>query len=393
MRILLLTPFLPDAAAAHGGGVYVATLARALASRAELGLVALLREGEAAHLAAQPGPWRWSATAPYHERPTGRGKHRHQLRMLWRWRRLPLVAAKYWNPALPALLERARREFRPDVVFVELAQMAQYLPFLQGLPTILTDHEAGCPANTTTGLGRLGDRRDARLWRRYVEHFYALASLVQAVTEEDAAVLRDALQRPVLVRPPTCQVAAQPVAPGGAPPRALFLGDYSHQPNPEAATILVREVLPRLRAAVPDAELWLAGPHAERLGPLRGQPGVRVVGFAPDLRELFGQVRLLLAPLFSGGGFRMKALAALGHGLPVVTNALGARGCTAPPPARAVCEGTAALTTAALALLQNPAAATTAGQAAYRWASANLTGEAVAAGQLERAARLVAEHR
>ena len=102
----------------------------------------------------------------------------------------------------------------------------------------------------------------------------------------------------------------------------------------------MRDVLPRLRTAVPDAELWLAGPNPQRLGALRGQPGVRVLGFVPDLRELFGQVRLLLAPLFSGGGFRMKSLAALAHGLPVVTNALGARASTAPPPARAVCEGT-----------------------------------------------------
>jgi hypothetical protein len=35
----------------------------------------------------------------------------------------------------------------------------------------------------------------------------------------------------------------------------------------------VRDVLPRLRAAqCPDAELWLAGPHEERLGDLAHRP-------------------------------------------------------------------------------------------------------------------------
>jgi glycosyltransferase involved in cell wall biosynthesis len=179
------------------------------------------------------------------------------------------------------------------------------------------------------------------------------------------------------------------VSPEHAPPRSLFLGDYSHPPNTEAAGVLVRDVLPRLRAGDPTAELWLAGPHQDRLQPLADCPGVRLLGFVPDLHALFGRVRLLLAPLWSGGGFRMKVLAALAHGLPVVTNALGARGCTAPTPARTIVEGPQELADAALELLRSPTQAAAAGRAAFAWARANLTGEAVARAQLECAAHLV----
>ncbi len=389
MRILMVTPFLPDEAAPHGGGIYLATLAHALAAKAEVGLVALLRAGEQETLAGDSGPWSWHGALPYRERPR-RGSLLHQLQMLWRWRHLPLVAAKHWHPDMPALLARARVSFQPDVVFVELAQMAQYLPCLRGLPTVLTDHESGCPANTTTGLGVLGDHRDARLWRRYIRHFYPMASLVQTVTVEDARSLAAELGRDVLVRPPTFVVPDQPVAPDQAPPRALFLGDYSHHPNPEAAARLVTDVLPLLRASNPSAELWLAGPNPDRVRALANTPGVAVLGFVPDLRTLFGQVRLLLAPLWSGGGFRMKALAALAHGLPVVTNQLGARGCDAPAPARTIAEGPRALADAALALLGSPADAAIAGRAAFAWAQANLTGDGVADAQIERATRLVA---
>ncbi len=135
----------------------------------------------------------------------------------------------------------------------------------------------------------------------------------------------------------------------------MFLGDYNHRPNPEAAEMLVRDVLPLLLAGDPTAELWLAGPNQERVQHLAAVPGVRILGFVPDLRTLFGQVRVLLAPLLSGGGFRMKSLAALAHGLPVVTNALGARGCTAQRPARTVVEGPRALADATLDLLRSPA--------------------------------------
>lgn len=388
MRILVLTPFLPHRRAPHGGGVYLASLAESLAAHAELGLVALVRPGEQASANDHPGPWRWQALLPFAERPAGRGRRGHQVRMLWRWRHLPLVAAKHWHPDMPALLRRAIAEFQPDVAMVELAQMAQYLPFLQGVPTILTDHEAGCPANTTTGLGRWADRRDVRLWHDYAQRHFRQASLVQAVTEEDAVSLRELLDREVLVRPPAFVVPANPVAPERAPARALFLGDYSHQPNREAAEILARDVLPLLRRQSADAELWLAGPHEDRLGDLASSPGLRVLGFVPDLAELFAEVRVLLAPLWSGGGFRMKALAALAHGLPVVTNELGSRGCSATAPARTVAEGPQALAAATVAMLRSPALAAEAGRAAFAWARANLAGDAVARQQLERAQRL-----
>lgn len=389
MRLLLLSPFVPDVEASHGGGIYLGSLARALAAHATLGLVALVRDGERIPAADAP-LWQWQGLVPLRDRPRGSGRTRHRLRMLWHWRHLPLVAAKHWEPALPTMLERACREFRPDVVLVELAQMAQYLPFLRKVPTILTDHESGCPANTRTGLGAWGDRRDTRLWRSYVRRFYPLATSIQTVTAEDAATLRGVLGRDIDVRPPTYRVPEHPVAPGKAPPRALFLGDYSHGPNPEAAARLVREVLPLLRVAEPSAELWLAGPHRERVQALANEPGVRVLGFVPDLPALFGEVRLLLAPLWSGGGFRMKSLAALAHGLPVVTNALGARGCSAAPPARIVVEGPQALADATLELLRSPERAAAAGRDAFAWARRNLTGAAVAAIQLERAQRLAA---
>ncbi|HLQ36501.1 MAG TPA: glycosyltransferase, partial [Planctomycetota bacterium] len=242
--------------------------------------------------------------------------------MAWLWGacRLPLVPAKAWHPALPSLLRRAQLEFAPDVVLLEMAVMAQYLPWLAHLPTVLTDHEAGAPAASHTELGAFADRRDLRLWHRYVRRCYPRASLLQALTAEDASALGSELGRQVAIRQPVMAMPARAVVPARAPARALFLGDYRHQPNPEAARRLVREVWPLVRTALPDAELWLAGPNQQRIAELQGLPGVQVRGYVADLAALFSKVRCLLAPVYSGGGFRMKVLTALAHGLPVITN-------------------------------------------------------------------------
>lgn len=392
MRLLLLTPFAPDIQATHGGGAYLGHLLVELGRLAEVGVVAQVAPAEAERWAAASRDWAFARAVPFVARPGGLARVPHTLAMLWRWRQLPLVAAKHHDAAVARALTAAVRDFRPDAVLVELAQMAQYLPVLRGVPTVLTDHEAGCPANTTTGLGAAGDRRDRALWRRFVQRFYPLADLVQAVTPEDAATLHTLLGRPVAVRPPVVAMPDAPTDPGAAPPRALFLGDYRHGPNVEAANRLAHEVWPHVRAAVPAAELWLAGPHGERLA-VAAAPGVRVLGFAPDLGGLFAQVRLLLAPVWSGGGFRMKGMTALAHGLPVVTNGLGARGCAAPAAARVVAEQPRDLAAAAVVWLRDAAAARDAGRAAFAWVHEHVAGAAVATAQLQRVRELLARRR
>lgn len=384
MRILLLTPFLPDEEASHGGGSYVGAICRSLRRRAEIGLVHIQHHDESPRTSSD---WSWRAAARYEGAPGSAG---HALRMLWRWRSQPLLVAKYQSATIPALIERAKREFQPDAALVEMTQMAQYLPSLHGLPTIFTDHEAGQPANAGTGLGAAADRRDRSMWRRYVSRFYPLADQVQAVTPQDAAALRAEIKRDVLVRPAALKPAGAPCLPASAPPKALFIGNYRHLPNHEAARRLVAEVWPRVRARCPDAELLLAGPHEAPIADLDNEKGVRVLGFVEDLPALMGSVRLLLAPLWSGGGFRVKNATALLSGLPVVTNSLGARGCNAPEPGCSIREDPAALADAAVKLLLAREAAGRAGEVARRWAVDHFAADKVANVQFERLARLVA---
>lgn len=391
VRLLLVAPFLPDVAAAHGGGNYVGALCNALGKQAELALAAQLRPEDAPRLASQgSGPFvrTWTVAA---SRPRGLARRVHQAKMLLRWGLCgePLVAAKFGTSAMHGIVRRAVAEFRPDAVLLELAQSAQFVPDLGGIPCILTDHEAGVPANTRTDLGAWADRRDRNLWARYVRNRYPKADLVQAVTDEDAAELARTLGRPVEVRPPAVVTPRQASPRLGTPRRMLFLGSYSHEPNERAARVLATEVLPLVRRRVPDAELWLAGSECERLQGLDG-PGVRVVGFRDDLASLFAEVRLVLSPLYSGGGFRMKVLSALAHGVPVITNALGARGASAPAPAKIVAETHEGLADAAATLLLDERRCAEAGALAHRWASENLSPDAVANSQLQRIRDLLA---
>ena len=128
--------------------------------------------------------------------------------------------------------------------------------------------------------------------------------------------------------------------------------------------------------------------RGDRMALARGR--FEVAGYVEDLYALLSQTRLLLAPQWSGAGFRVKNAQSLLHGLPVVTNALGARGSRAPAPACAVAESTEALAAATCELLGSAETARAAGELGQRWAAERFSVDAVADLQLERLQRLLA---
>lgn len=106
----------------------------------------------------------------------------------------------------------------------------------------------------------------------------------------------------------------------------LFLANYTHEPNVDAAIWLVDEIMPRVWERIPTMRLTLAGaeptPAIERLRAER----VAVTGYVKDVRPLFATSRLFVAPLRFGAGMKGKIVQSLAHALPVITTSIGAEG-------------------------------------------------------------------
>jgi GT2 family glycosyltransferase len=106
----------------------------------------------------------------------------------------------------------------------------------------------------------------------------------------------------------------------------LFVGNFRHPPNRDAAHWLVEEVLTFVRKQLPAVPTYIVGSHATSdILELAGE-GVEVLGWVPDLGDLYDRSRLFVAPLRYGAGIKGKVGESLAHGLPVVTTHLGAEG-------------------------------------------------------------------
>lgn len=104
-------------------------------------------------------------------------------------------------------------------------------------------------------------------------------------------------------------------------PLLLFIGNFSWLQNVEAVDFLTREIYPLLLKEMKDFTLIIAGQHADRLN-IKESSHLKVLPIDPDdgdqILKLYHDSTLFVSPIHGPGGTRLKILAAMASGLPVV---------------------------------------------------------------------------
>lgn len=108
--------------------------------------------------------------------------------------------------------------------------------------------------------------------------------------------------------------------------RVTLTGTMSYEPNEEAALHFIRDVLPRIRSRFEDVKFFVVGKSPrEELRRLH-DGHVVVTGQVENIQEYLNRSGVVVAPILSGGGMRMKILEAFALSKAVVSTSLGAEG-------------------------------------------------------------------
>ncbi|WP_313916873.1 glycosyltransferase [Tahibacter sp.] len=98
----------------------------------------------------------------------------------------------------------------------------------------------------------------------------------------------------------------------------VFVGSFQHPPNEDAVVWFARDILPRLRNALPGLRLHVIGqPVPQALRELAAEDLI-LHGFVADLEPYMDGCRISVAPLRYGAGVKGKVNMAMSYGLPVV---------------------------------------------------------------------------
>jgi sugar transferase (PEP-CTERM/EpsH1 system associated) len=252
---------------------------------------------------------------------------------------LPYAAGKYRSAAYRGAVDAALARGRFDLVVCDFLVPAVNMPRTLPCPSVLFTHNVEAEIwrrhyeRQRDPVRRLLFRQQWRRMLRFEAETVGRFDLVLAVSGAD----RDTLQRlyPRALRAPVHTVATgvdtQYFAPRPdrpvSPHHLVFTGSMDWIPNEDAMTYFCGNVLPRIRAEVPDVTLSIVGraptPTVQRLAATHG---VEVTGTVPDVRDHIERAAVYVVPIRIGGGTRLKIFEAMGMAKAIVATTIGAEG-------------------------------------------------------------------
>jgi len=317
MNILMLTAY-PPVLEMHGGGVRMFHNIRILAEKHSVRVISFV-ENDVEREMLRSVEEICELVIPVKRVPDFRP---HWLSVL------PFLVREFSTPEMYRMVDSEFRRKRVDVLQCEYLQMAQFhrrtaLTILTILET-LSDNAFDAFQTATDPVERL------RLFYRWMSilRYETLMTRkfdrVVTMTATDAEYLRsyspqaDIRAIPIGINPR--EYAPSPEEPAHRP-EVLFLGNFRHLPNVEAAEFLVERIAPLF----PDLHFIIPGSFVP--DHLRSDGNVHFPGYIPDTRVLYHTPNTIVAaPLFSGRGQRVKLLEAFAMACPVITSSLGASG-------------------------------------------------------------------
>ena len=368
--ILWVTSEAPDSAVG-GGAVRQAHLLEGLAGRVDrVDLLLAGRLGED-DIRARLGR---VTEVPAHSAPAPASLFSRRLGDLWKTFVLRLPAEVHDRRVDRRTLARALSSLAAgsyDVVHVEHLGLAGVVPptmpglrslDVQNVPSRMSAQALALEAGRRQQILRGGELAAAR---RFQARALRTVDLLSVVSAEDAADLgAGAASRParsprVVVVPNGVDLDRFPdvALPAGA--RLVFTGTLDFLPNSEGIEWFVREVLPLVRADLPEVTLDIVGRRPTTgVMALGGLPGVRVQADVDDVIPLLNAARVAVVPVRIGSGSRLKVLEAMAAGRPVASTSIGVEGLSVTPGREAmVADQPGALAAAVVELCRDDAQA------------------------------------
>jgi len=267
-----------------------------------------------------------------------------------------------------------------DVVHAQLVRTLAYLPAARppaavvDLIDALSANFAGRAASERGPLGPVVAWEAARL-RRCEAELVRSGIPCLVVSERERAALGGGVS--IRVVPNGVEPGAFRYVEDGRPAaRLVFGGNLGYFPNVDAASWLVGDIFPRVRTAIPGAELRLVGARPARaVRALATAPGVSLAASVPAMAPELAAATVAIVPLRAGSGLQNKVLEAMAVGTPVVATPRAVAGLDVRSGEHVLlAEDAPALARAVVDLLRDPARARRLAHAArtlverrYRW--------------------------
>ena len=329
----MLLPFLPIDQMS-GGQTRWYHLIKFLSKKHKITVMSLIRGDKEKELAYLPEIEKYCEKIMVFDRPKSPWTIRNLFLTLVSMN--PLVVIRNFSPDERNAIKKELEINHYDIIHAETFYVMPHIPKTK-VPIILVDptiefsvyqHYVDNEVPFIFKFIYLFDVIKLKWWEKF---YWRKASKVFAVSEEDKEIMtRELLNVKVGIIPNGVDVSyfEEKSVKRFTPQRILYHGDYKWMQNVEAVNILIKEIWPLIKAKNKKVKLWVTGRSIPKdIIELAKKDKDIILSESPkDNRDVFKTALVLVTPIMSPGGTRLKVLEAMASDLPVVSTPVGVAG-------------------------------------------------------------------
>lgn len=245
---------------------------------------------------------------------------------------------RFFSTDFDIRISKLLRREQFDIVHLESLFMTVYLSTIRRYskaPVVLRAHNIEhiiwekIAGGTRHPLKRAYLKYLSRKLKKYeIEHLNEVSGIA-AISDDDARRFKAlGITKPMRTIPFGIDLSEYPQSASEAIPElALFhLGAMDWGPNQEGIDWFLNEVWPMVHAEFPALKLYLAGRNMSDDLLNRQVPNVQMVGEVENAKNFMISKAIMIVPLLSGGGIRVKIIEGLALGKAIISTSLGAEG-------------------------------------------------------------------
>jgi len=253
----------------------------------------------------------------------------------------PEHAKRFYSETFRAQLKETLVAVNPDVVQVESVYLSTYLPVIKKYAdavTVLRMHNV--EYQVWQGLSRKTKNRIKSFYldslsirvRNFERAAWKDYDLLLAITEKDAHLVQRLEEvTNIIVAPFSIEADKIDFNTDNEQWVGYHIGAMDWQPNYDGMRWFLSKAWPKIHNVIPKFEFYFAGRGMPDEFKKKSIAGIHCMDEVADAKEFIADKKILIVPLWSGGGIRVKILEAMAAGKVVITTSKGIKGIEAKP--------------------------------------------------------------
>lgn len=250
----------------------------------------------------------------------------------------PYNVERFYNKAIEALISKQIQSNKYDFILLESAFTCLYIPIIQKLcstPILVRTHNVEymiwkrLAANESNPLKKWYLKHLSKRLALFEADFYQRADGIVAISKDDKnLLLKMGISKPIEVVPTGISLKNKEVSTdtSGKKNTIFSLSSLDWMPNSEGLNWFLREVWPMVHQANPSIEFHIAGKGTPQWVLDLNLKNVIVHGYVDDAQKFQQQYGLMLVPLLSGSGMRVKIIEGFANKKCILSTSIGAEG-------------------------------------------------------------------